>query len=315
MKMYRIYIILLLTHCVSATEVRLNVVDENGEPIEGATVVVGLASYMNLKSKELTGLTNETGNFSVRGNPNHSIYYRVWKSGFYAAEEKRLAADRDHDLAIVLPQIRNPRPLYYYRINPKVPGLDKWYGFDLKMGDWVAPNGVGKITDFNARLSRKFIKITVLDRDMVKIRDRNPNYTEEDFKRIWGLWDMNFEIHFSDEKSGVTESKQFFEYSKMPLPYLAPLGEYKPILGFEKNSREWANRRTNVGYFLRSRVVLDDVNNIIAANYSKLLGEPVTDAEGNFKLEYYFNPDVNDLNLEYDGSNLAGTDQQKRTPN
>ena len=53
------------------------------------------------------------------------------------------------------------------------------------------------------------------------------------------------------------------------------------------------------GYFLRVRVVKRD-DEIIQANYAKINEEIHFDPRGIISFSYYFNPQINDRNLEFD---------------
>ena len=287
-----------------AATVELSIVDESGEPVSGARVRVGFADFRG-DGKTVKGLSDEQGQFQARGSPNHSILIWVSKDDHYPAEFEKLKPDIDHDLEVILPRVRNPRPLVYHHVTPKIPEFGEWFEFDLELGDWVAPYGIGETSDFVVRLSRDFIKINVLERDMIKIRQRNPNYTEEDFRRIWGIWNMFLEIRMTVDGEGIIESDQYYKNSELRLPHLAPNSEYKSELFFKNVSNKWSERQNDVGYFVRSRVILNADNQPVSVNYSKLLGESAADGGGAFSLEYYFNPDPNDRNLEYDGTNLA----------
>ncbi len=60
------------------------------------------------------------------------------------------------------------------------------------------------------------------------------------------------------------------------------------------------------GLFLRLRTKLDENGEVVRANYAKLYGDPtfswnIRTGEGAIHFRYvYFNPEVNDRNLEFD---------------
>ena len=78
------------------------------------------------------------------------------------------------------------------------------------------------------------------------------------------------------------------------------------------------NAETNIGYFLRSRVLLDPEDRVVFAHYGKILGDVKfsprwkTEPDGSDRFAtvwftYYFNPEANEQNLEFDpGRNLFG---------
>lgn len=298
---------ILLASLAQGAVVELLVMDEIGEPIKNAKAKITFANYSGRDETITEEASNSSGEIRAFGSSNHSILIKISKSGHYAAELERLAANQDHKIEVILPRVVDPRGLIHRKTTPKIPDFDRWFGFDMEFGDWLVPVGRGETADFFVRLSRNFVKINLLERDMIKIRDHNPNYTEDDLRRIWGLWNMFLEIRFEGKDEGITESDQFYHYSEMQLPHSAPDSDYKPELIFENISNNWSSRNKDIGYFIKSRVVTDASGRFVSANYSKLIGELRSDGGGSFFVEYYFNPDPNDRNLEYNGTNLAET--------
>jgi hypothetical protein len=293
-----------------AARVELEVVDDRGQPVVRAATEVAFATYSGTGERVVKGSTDSSGKFLTRGSSNHSIYIKISNEGHYPARMDRLPVDQDHILTVVLPRVINPRPLYYLRRTsdnfPRVPSFDTWYEFDMKMCDWVAPYGTGEIGDFQVRISRKFTKFYTSERNIEEARRRFPDYSEDDFRRIWGDWDLVFDIAFLGRGSGVVESSAFYTYSKMPMPHSAPQLGYQPTWSFNYTNRATGEKRDNVGHFVKTRVVYDEAGNEISANYAKFIGDPWVGVQGEMLFEYYFNPDANDRNLEYDGkTNLA----------
>lgn len=302
----RVFSILLFLYTFAhGASIELKVVDSKNAPVEDANVKVAFANYSGVGESIVRDLTDERGEVRVHGSADHSIAVRISKPGHHPANIDQLRASEGHSLEVILPRVISPRPLVYYKITPKIPKFDEWYEFDMELGDWLTPYGIGEKPDLIIRLSRNFMKLNVLERDMAKIRDRYPHYTDDDYKRIWGIWDMALEIRFPLDQGGIVKSKQFYKYNELSLPHEAPSSSYEQELCFKNVSNRWSERHEEEGYFIKTRVLLDENNQIVSANYAKLLGESRADVEGAFILEYYFNPDPNDRNLEHNGTNLA----------
>ena len=303
-------LLLVFPVCAFAALVELTVVDDRGEPVRGAEAEVAFATYSGKGEKIVRGLTTKDGKFKARGSSNHSTFVTVEKGGHYRSRIEKLKANTDYDLTVVLPRIRNPRPLYHVLRKddeiPILPSFDTWYGFDMKMADWVAPHGKGEVVDFRARMSRQFTKFYTSERNIQEARRRFPEYTEDDFRRIWGDWELTFDMEFVGQSAGVVESPSFHEYSEMPLPYDAPESGYQRTWNFNYTNRASGEKRDNVGHFVKTRVIYDEEGKTeVSANYAKFISDPWVGTQGEMLFEYYFNPDPNDRNLEYNGNNLA----------
>jgi hypothetical protein len=192
----------------------------------------------------------------------------------------------------VLKSKRNPIPLYAktYGINhTTIPKKNKDCGYDLEKGDWVAPHGGGVTPDIVFHL---------------EVRRDNGVYDN----------DCTLAVRFSNEGDGLISSpKPLNEGSELRLDYLAPEAGYKPSLSMkaltdpaDKVRHEGFVRTQN--YFLRVRTKLDEDGNVILANYAKVHGDFEFWYTGDMKFTYYFNPDPNDRNLEFDPRKNRFTD-------
>jgi len=303
----------IVSFCVNAALVEITVVDNHGEPVEDAKSEVAFATYRKNGEKIVRGLTTKDGKFKARGSSNHSTFVTVEKDGHYRSRIEKLKANTDYDLTVVLPRIRNPRPLVtnvstVLQEFPELPLFDTWIGFDLEKADWVAPHGKGSVVDFNIYTSKEFLGFAVTERRMVAIRERYTEFSEDEFRLYWGIWEVSLRLTFPESRSGIFESPEYFGYSEMPMPHQAPNTVYRSEWGWDHNRIMISDgRNAGKGYLMKTRVEIDDEGDEISANYSKFLGIPWFDIGGTIRWEYYFNPDPNDRNLEYDGTNLAET--------
>jgi hypothetical protein len=152
-------------------------------------------------------------------------------------------------------------------------------GFDLKIGDWVAPYGMGSQTD---------IIFTLLHRQIIS---RNE-------------FDCTLKVSFPNKGDGICVApSEEFAGSGFRTSRTAAESGYESELTLRYQKTILA---TNVfGYFVRVETSLDENGNIKSALYGKI--------DGNIKLyagtikphsgmgfDYYLNPTPNDRNLEFD---------------
>ncbi|HQF39353.1 MAG TPA: carboxypeptidase-like regulatory domain-containing protein [Opitutaceae bacterium] len=307
----------LLLSSLFGNEVRLRVVDETGAPVEGANAVISFLGVQQGQDDERKGLTDKDGRVSASGTTILSICVTAKKEGHYDARIYNLTRKRDIDQLIVLPRITKPIPLYAldFRVGSGLDGIRfqdrcEWLGYDLEAGDWVQPYGKGKTVDIRFRFKNAFLGYEVnvkdLAKEMVSSRRgyaaRKEEWTEEKFKRDAGKWDAELEISFPGEKEGLCEEvERFLPYSALKMPHQAPADGYVPTWHYTANNYSPRTARENAGFFLRTRVKLDKDGNIVSANYAKIIGDFQIDAaRGHLVFSYYFNPEPNDRNLEFD---------------
>ncbi|MGH7988857.1 MAG: hypothetical protein ACREDS_01495 [Limisphaerales bacterium] len=147
----------------------LKVVDENDRPVAGANASVGYISKplpgqvvedSRDLSKEISGLTDQDGIFTAtHTDTSWSLGFDVQKTGYYPTrlthdlylpgqfDPDTVAKNRNPTITIVLKKILDPIPMYAKRIRDNPPVLNRPIGYDLEVGDWVAPYGKGKVAD------------------------------------------------------------------------------------------------------------------------------------------------------------------------
>ncbi|MDB6031385.1 MAG: hypothetical protein JWM16_1723, partial [Verrucomicrobiales bacterium] len=172
-----------------------------------------------------------------------------------------------------------PIPMYAKKIFNGPPAFNEEVGYDLVVGDWVAPHGKGKQKDFIflGQLQKK-------------------SNEEFDYKLV---------IKFANPSDGIQEFQVPADLtSELRSPYEAPDSGYerevvrrlsrKPGQGTKNDADK------NRNFFFRVRTVLDPNGNIQSANYGKIYGDFMD-------FTYFFNPEVNSRNLEFNPSkNLFG---------
>jgi hypothetical protein len=248
------------------------------------------------KGESVKGRTNHDGVAVLKGAFAGTVGGGVEAVGYYRTQFEEVdfpnMFQRGEDLQakrnVVLKKIIKPVPLYARQLRHiKIPDFNAPFGFDLEVGDWVAPHGKGKTADM-----------------IFQINGTYKSYREHD---------LTLEISFPNEGDGLIEFKgSRGSGSALRSDHLAPESGYKPSLVlrrkalYEQKSSQWLNdSKPGRNYYLRTRTKLDEKGNVIRANYGKTYG--------NFEFldfikaeAYYFNPTVNDRNIEFDTKrNLA----------
>jgi hypothetical protein len=281
-------------------ELGVLVLDEEKFPISNAKLVTWFPEIYgagsSAKGKTPSDLTNAEGRASVKETTAGSVSFSVRKEGYYYtgggkidfigmhAKGKALKAER----TLIMKKIKNPIPLYARQLrHVKIPSLNAPFGFDLEIGDWVTPHGEGKTTDM-----------------IFQIRGTHESYRE---------YDLTLEVSFPNEGDGLVMFEGAYEVgSALRSDHLAPKTGYQPTLVlkkkalYEQKSSQWLNdSKSGSNYYLRTRTELDEKGDVIRANYGKIYGN--FDFLDFIKAEaYYFNPTVNDRNVEFDTKrNLA----------
>jgi hypothetical protein len=282
-----IWIILvgLTAQCVCAQtqhewKVTLKVMDDVGQPVAGAKAGVGY--YSDRVSKSINGLTDTNGVFVA----SHLSYggelgFGVEKAGYYTTSIPYLLGF-DYDAAkwnpiqtIRLKKIVKPIPMYAKLVRTHVPDLDKPVGYDLTIGDWVAPYGRGIQADFLFKAHFE------------------TNNVESDF---------TLTLSFPNQADGIQEFDS-------PVYYLGSQGsalrssEEAPAEGYQSKWVQTDNRKSgqpvrtnrdlNRNYYFRVRTRVNERGNIVSAHYGKVYGDFMTFC-------YYLNPTPNDRNVEFD---------------
>ena len=314
-----LYLLAFTPLLLTAQKVAVHVHDQDGSAVENASVKITYEGITNLgKTHEVEGITDEDGLFRSSGNAKVGVWFWVKKDGYY--DHGYYPAERDiigmnHltdeiEKSIELRQVMNPIALYgRFEGGGKIPLLGEWCGYDLAEGDWVAPHGDGEVTDLMLRFEREFIKFEerrspiAVRREAIegKYRRLGKEFTEEAFRLEAGLWDMSLEVAFPQEKEGLIRVSDAFNlHSVLRMPHQAPEEGYEPTYGYLIKSNEYLAVAKDIGYFLRTRVVLDEDGEIESANYAKVHGDFRITVDGKVNFTYYFNPTPNDRNLEFE---------------
>lgn len=265
--------------------VRFRVVDDQGQPVTNAHVVA-----YSLSNDKGEGRTDGRGEFAyfarniyppLGGTFRKEDHYRsqgdLWTGPFGVAPTDMLT--------VVLKRILNPVPMVQRTVETHLPRLDEPVGFDLAEGDWVAPDGAGKVADVLMTgtmryVSRKDHEIRVL-------------------------------VAFPNAADGVREFRAIKPDDLRLASDLMP-PQQAPTEGYGRELELWQSCEPNGwlrehdesdrSYLFRIRTKVDEEGRVVEAKHGWTYGEIAVDSEDGkriwMRIRYYFNPDPRSRSLE-----------------
>lgn len=281
--------------------ITMKVVDEEGRVIvnakAGATFSIDKprGEGWGTKPFSIEGVTDTNGMFTAEATGNPTVYYGAKKNGYYDTHNLSFMFTNavlmrwqpwNPTVGVVLRKIANPIPMYakHIPIESEIPVVDSPVGYDLMIGDWVAPYGKGKVADFVFTLKRRVAN--------------------------WKDFETHLLLLFSNPLDGIQPVKEIGTMGSIfRLPRTAPETSYQT---------EWTNSIGNIagkgyfqtqvkdclGYFFRVRTVVDGNGKLVHALYGKIKGPIQFDAResktAHVAFTYYLNPTPNDRNVEFD---------------
>lgn len=256
----------------------VKVIGEDGDPIRGADVSVQYSVLATVGASqptfgEIKGLTDTNGAFATsHADSSWDLGVSVEKSGFYTThigyqfydDDKR----RHPAFTLMLKKIGKPIPMYAKSITYiDFPAFNQPIGYDLTVGDWIAPYGKGLRADFLFTENHA---------------DAKSGYT--------------ITVSFPNQGDGIQE---FTRDSKLGVSSLVSLNE-APVDGYQPKYEKTQMSNPDRIYYFRVQTKLDDNGNIVSAHYGKIYGDFM-------QFKYYLNPTPNDRNIEFDPKqNLIG---------
>lgn len=285
--------------------VEAHVRDSDGRPVEDAVVHLSLPRYrLGDRNQWADAKTNADGVATVSGVAQQDYQVGVDKAGYYhtTGPHRRINTAKGFQqyavgmqkIDLVLRPILNPIVGISRDVDRRpLPETDGPMGFDLEIGDWVAPHGRGQSADFIFELAGRFSS----SRD----------------------YDQEFTLRFSRPNDGIT----LFSHPKrigsaLKWPYEASLSAYQSSLTWVLRwSLQQSGRGTTVdlsgetNYIFRVRSEVDGKGNVIRAWYGVVSGDfiPVggnTEVGRNISFTYALNPDGT-RNIEFDPAKVAAS--------
>lgn len=269
-------------------KITVRVSDEGANPLSRATVRIAFVKKGSNEQELLTGLTDGNGEFTGEGYSNIRLNADAQMEGYYISGSPFLVfTNKTTDgryqpwnpkVEIRLRKIETPIPVYAKWAWLALPEIGKPCGFDLMAGDWVAPWGKGKISDFVFTVQSAF---TNLQQQHV-----------------------NLNLSFSNPLDGIqqTELPKEFADSFFIWPRQAPDSGYQPIWVQERDKTYRIQKIEQQKFFFRVRTVEKD-GKIVSALYGKLSEGFQVGADSatacKVRLCYYLNPMPLDRNMEF----------------
>ena len=289
----------LTTGCLATTnpplsDLAVKVVDETGAPISNAYVKAYTYWLEGWNAGRTKGYTDTNGVFRYDDHVSREISYKVYKDGYYCSHgeawwPKTLYEVPETNIVVIMKRIIEPCPLLYRKISIALPRLDVPFPFDLEIGDWVFPDGKGKVPDIWVSGNNAWVS------------------------------DLHYDYYASFSVSNRTDGFTTFNVmpksslrlkSELRPPQRAPGNGYASQLEFhggkhrEPTGTRWINSRYNDRiYVFRVRSITNDVGEVVSANVGWFEGAGTgvggeKDGSLGMALEYYFNPDQHSRSLE-----------------
>lgn len=298
-------VLLLLTCSLSlfGDEVWLNAVvrDYDNNSISGVDVCCRTqeepeAAYAKIKYNEYKWKTDDNGKLSVafpcyegyahclfcaKGYYSESRRDIHWTANFDHKQGKYVFDEKEKDIEIKMRGIRNPQEMVFHRLikgDKRLPARVGRFGFDVEKGDWVRPEGKGSTADIYVTCNWKEDGDR---RDCAGVIEFVGKGCGAYVRKQWPC--KLFPVDYSVDANAVFVTRFPFSFSR----------------NLKTNEYQESNVMQDDEYMvIRSRVKMDDDGKIVEANYSQIHG-PIRIGYYFSLGSFFFNPRVNDLNLEY----------------
>lgn len=218
--------------------------------------------------------------WSVRAEGYYSLGQKA--EYFQFKENKDLTCmllESERKVRAVLFRKRNPQPMYAYSVASKLlPSRNGCFGFDLQVGDWVAPYGKGLTPDFNVNQALD-VQSNMLGKVEFPAGAGGYLGKKADNEGFPSVYEADTNATYNS----------VFEYMGTGAPTNRTSRGNAPIVERDEYM------------ILRTRVEFDNYGKLKKANYAKIYG-PFVIGNGIRMSEVIFNDRVNDNNLELDNS-------------
>ena len=277
----------------------VKVLDEQGIPMPGALVTLNFMDPATRNAVQVEGVTSADGLFSGEGQTDGIMSGGVTKDGFYrggfsfngfSALENGRWEPWDTVYTTNLRPILRPVATFAKRVQSPVPVLNAPCGYDMEIGDWVAPYGNGKKSDVSFKVLRDY--------------------------KDWFNFSVEAEVVFAQPLDGLVRmySPDVGRYSSFRWERTAPQTGYSaphrirfvnhdPRSGQQPELSFDTTKDNEQGYFFRVRTVEED-GRIVSAYYGKIVGDIAIDPRDTktcmVSFTYYLNPTPLDRNMECD---------------
>jgi hypothetical protein len=298
-------------------QVIVEVAEDDGTPVPAAKVNLAASLSTTGGDRSKDGFTGTDGRISLTvSSVDGQVKGAASKRGYYTTDTAWISlqsggsdqfkplkegkwGENGRLLKIPLRPIKNPVPMYVKNVFLVFPNPGQWTGYDLEVGDWVAPYGKGRVSDLEFAGA--------------------------------GTWESSVEydgtltMRIPGDGNGIQalDISPDLQYCQFKSPYEAPEDGYLKEWRWRKSAMTRATARTkgmnvddwredakrfidekypNRMFIFRVRAEVDEWGRVIKAQYGKIYG-PVESLVGNHgkghvSFTHYLNPDYT-RNLEY----------------
>lgn len=283
-----------LRACADTVNVSVRTVDQDGKPVAEAKLDSESGDKTISGQDGRAQLAVKKKAFSTRFGAVKEGYYESETDGFPIPLSPNVDLSKTVD--IVMKKIKKPIPMYAKNFTAghrgilKLPSYDgKTYGFDLIIGDWVAPHGKDTTSDLIFQFQGNSGRVLELDK-----------------------WEKKITVTFSNHLDGIIAWQGLSDNGRAYGSELA--SDYEaPATGYQAQwiQRTWKEkgglRQTTENqfrnFYFRVRTQVDEKGNIVSTHYGKIYGDFMS-------FNYYLNPNPNDRNVEFDtNKNLFHTEK------
>ena len=300
------------------SKIIVNVNDEAGQPVSNATVNFTFDQGGNrwkgeIKKQDLQRRTDTNGICSATEKTVGLVGISAEKTEYYSTykkinlDESKVALGHfvpwESKVELVLKSIKNPVPMYVKRVETHLQEPEKAIGYDLTVGDWIAPHGKGVVADMILEINRRVTN--------------------------WKDYESKLKVTFSNPGDGLYRLGVLptLEGSMLKSPHEAPETGYQNEIIWRKDripAKDESGRDEQIkeaseygACIFRVRTVMDEQGNVIKAMYGKILPclefDPRESPGAFLRFTYYLNPSGT-RDLEFNGENLFSADRQKYDP-
>jgi hypothetical protein len=279
---------------MTEARITIRVMDEEGKPVARADTGFGFnkPKYAGgLEYIDKSGIADTNGCFTATGRTTAHITFASLKDGYYRSAGdftfKNEVGGRwqpwDVVVTQVLRRVVDPIAMYAKHVEVDLPSADQPVGYDLLVGDWIAPYGKGTHGDL-----------------VFKVTTRRVNSFTD--------FDGSLLLTFSNGKDGLRRKEGgSFGGSRFPWSYKAPEEDYdnsrQISVGFLPG-KGYYETNDNTACYLRVRAETNEQGAIVSSYYGKIPGPIKVDVRDTrtawLKFTYYLNPTPNDRNMEFD---------------
>ena len=295
---------------VGNVQITFKISDDFGKPVPGVTVGIAFVrqkssliplSVNNAEQQQINATTDTNGMATLSGSlvfdphvsygvhPLDGYYYTSGGDYVFQKVESGRWQPWNPTVEIVLKPILNPVPMYAENTpwSLTLPEIGRPIGYDLMIGDWVAPYGKGLTNDFIFALNRQFTNVNE-------------------------AFNATLKLAFSNVGDGI-QPILVKTHSALRSPRFAPEDGYEPQLILRKYRERGKpivdSFREDQNWFFRVRTLKKD-GKIVSALYGKIYGDIkfqfFDNPTARLEMTYYLNPEPNSRNMEFNvKSNLV----------